>query len=115
MTSQLPHSVKEISAFSFNRIIEDGENLGLNQNIKDGNNSVLNQLMWLLYNFMSGSVISKDKQMILHRCCIFLFLCYALCRIFYDHILLIGQMQMLWNKAMYFELSIAQFTKNIHG
>ena len=58
---QLPHFVKEISAFSFNRIIEDGENLGLNQNTKYGNNWVLNQIMWLLYNFMSGSVISKDK------------------------------------------------------
>ena len=61
MTSQLPHSVKEISAFSFNRIIEDGENLGLNQNTEDGKNWVLNQLMWLLYNFMPGSVISKNK------------------------------------------------------
>ena len=50
-----------MSAFSFNRTIEDGENLELNQNNEDGKNWVLNQLMWLLYNFMSGSMISKNK------------------------------------------------------
>ena len=50
-----------MSAFSINRIIEDVENLGLNQNTEYGNNWVLNQLMWLLYNFMLGGVISNDK------------------------------------------------------
>ena len=47
--------------FSFNKIIEDGDNLVLNHNIEDGKNWVLNQLMWLLHNFMSDSVISKNK------------------------------------------------------
>ena len=50
-----------MSAFSFNRTIKDGENLELNQNNEDGKNWVLNQLMCLLYNFMSGSMVSKNK------------------------------------------------------
>ena len=33
----------------------------LNQNNEDGNIWVLNQLMWLLYNFISNSIISKNK------------------------------------------------------
>ena len=57
----LPHSVKETRAFAFNRIIEDGENLELNQNVEncelnqnveDGKNWVLNEVMRVLYNFM---------------------------------------------------------------
>ena len=53
----LPHSVKETRAFSFNRIIEDGENCELNQNVEDGKNWVLNEVMRVLYNFMRYHIL----------------------------------------------------------
>ena len=82
--------------------------MGLNQNTEDGKNWVLNQLMWLLYNFMSGCVISKNKCKGFSIVVVFSYFSIMPCVEYSSTIfLLIGQIQMLWPKAMSFDLAIA--------